>query len=190
MRKRLSRVSGQDWKQRSGLICSRLVAAAAFRESRSVLVFLSMSHEVDTAPIIAEAQAAGKLVAVPSIDGDRLAFRMLAGDPEALPLDDYGIRVPRVEWPVFDPAASRTRTLVVVPGLAFDRNGNRLGRGKGFYDRFLRDARVAAGENLVAVAICLSEQITELVPTGPDDQRVDAIVTERELVTIPRRSSA
>ena len=74
-------------------------------------------------------------------------------------------------------AATETFDLVLVPGLAFDRTGNRLGAGKGYYDRFL------AGMKAPKIALAFAFQIVEPVPTAPHDQRVDMIVTEDEVIT-------
>ncbi len=90
--------------------------------------------------------------------------------------------MPRPEW---EPLALRggTRILVATPGLAFDRAGNRLGRGKGYYDRFLAGARGALGRDITAIGLGFSEQLVEEVPHTERDQRLDGVVTERESVT-------
>jgi 5-formyltetrahydrofolate cyclo-ligase len=72
---------------------------------------------------------------------------------------------------------------VAAPGLAFDRSCNRLGRGKGFYDRFLAAARVAS-RDLVAIGICLAEQLVQDVPCDPHDQPLDGVITDRETLLV------
>ncbi len=83
-----------------------------------------------------------------------------------------------------DPSRA-ARPLVAAPGLAFDRDGNRLGRGKGYYDRFLLDAR-RVSPAIAVIAVCFSFQLVEAVPHGPSDQRVDGIVTDTETIMTPR----
>ena len=186
MKEALARLDPTDLQNRSALVCKRLAESPPFAESRTLLVFLSMPHEVITAPLVTAAREAGKSVAAPEVEGDRLVFRLLVGDPATLPRDSMGIPVPDGGWPTLDIGQVPGGILVVVPGLAFDRSGNRLGRGKGYYDRFLREARHGQSR-LVAAAVCLSEQLVESVPVTSGDQKVDLIVTERELI-VPRRA--
>ena len=72
--------------------------------------------------------------------------------------------------------------LVVAPGLAFDRGCNRLGRGGGYYDRFLRESRRDPSLGLMAIGVCFAEQIVERVPCDQADQPVDALVTDTEII--------
>lgn len=153
----------------------------AWSQARIILAFLSMPHEVDTAALIADTLRSGRRVAVPRIEGDVIRFVFLPADRDELPRDSWGIPVPRADWePV--PLRPGARVLAAVPGLAFDRRGNRLGRGKGFYDRFLKEARAALDGELTAVGICLSEQLVDEVPRGERDERLDGVVTEQESI--------
>jgi len=177
----------------SARVAARLVATAAWAGAEAVLTFLSMPGEIDTAPLIAAARAAGKTVAVPLIEEGDIRFVVLppgVGGPDGkeLPRDKWGIPVPDVAWAAFDPARA-TRPLVTAPGLAFDRQGNRLGRGKGYYDRFLTRAR-AACPGTVALAVCFSFQLQGEVPHGPRDAPVDGVVTEDAVIAIGDRESA
>ena len=87
----------------------------------------------------------------------------------------------RSEGPALLDLARAGRVLVAAPGLAFDREGNRLGRGKGYYDRFLARARAAAA-GVSVIGVCLTEQLVTAVPHGERDQRLDGIVTENETI--------
>jgi 5-formyltetrahydrofolate cyclo-ligase len=161
---------------RSLKVARHLVRLPAWKEADVVLAFLSMPHEIDTAPIIAAARARSVPVAVPLIEAGDIRFVILPPGAGDLPRDRWGIPVPDAGWPVLDPAAVQ-RPFVATPGLAFDRQGNRLGRGRGYYDRFLRRAREAA-ERLVAIGICFSGQVVDELPHGPNDQLVEGVVTE------------
>ncbi|PKL07419.1 MAG: 5-formyltetrahydrofolate cyclo-ligase, partial [Spirochaetae bacterium HGW-Spirochaetae-7] len=121
----------------------------AYRGASLVLAFLSMPTEIDTRPVIEAAMADGKRVAVPRIDGADIAFVELTADWRDWPRDRWDIPAPpeTIRKLSFDDIAG-TPTLALVPGLAFDRTGGRLGRGKGYYDRFLSaiaGARAARG---------------------------------------------
>ncbi len=165
-----------DLRARSVRIAEHLAATDAWRSADTVLCFLSMPHEIETGPLIAAARAGGKTVAVPRIQDGDIQFVVLPPYAGELTRDCWGIPVPGTAWPTVD-LARAARPLVTAPGLAFDRHGNRLGRGKGYYDRFLWRAR-AQTRGLIALGICFSGQLVEEVPHGPDDQAVDGVVTE------------
>ncbi len=168
--------------ERSARVASRLAATPAWAGSDIVLSFLSMPHEIDTAEMIASARAQGKAVAVPRIEGDDIRFLLLPGDARELPRDTWGIPVPDPRWQELD-LSLWTHPLVAAPGLAFDRQGNRLGRGRGYYDRFLVLAR-RQSPGIAAIGVALSEQLVESVPHAVTDQPLNGIVTDRETVLL------
>ena len=165
----------------SAAVARRLSASEAWKGSRLLLCFLSMPGELDTAPLITAALADGKTVAVPRVEGSSIEFRLLASDPRALPRDRWGIPVPDPAWPAAD-LRSGAPVLVVTPGLAFDRRGNRLGRGGGYYDGFLRTARGDPALSLAAIGVCLSVQLVAEAPHDERDERVDGVATDEELI--------
>ncbi len=169
--------------QASAAVAGRLSASEPWRRSRLILCFLSMRGELDTAPLIAAARADGKAVAVPRIEGSSIEFRLLGGDPSTLPRDRWGIPVPDPSWPSADIAALAP-VLVVTPGLAFDRKGNRVGRGGGYYDRFLRAARGEPALALAAIGACLAIQLVAEAPHDEHDEKVDGVATESELILL------
>ena len=180
MKTRLGEIQPEDLAQRSGQVAERLAAMPQWSSADTVLCFLSMPHEMDTTPLIHAARAAGKAVSVPRIEGADIRFLVMPPNTGELPLDRWNIPVPDPFWPPLDPPRSG-RILVACPGLAFDREGNRLGRGKGYYDRFLSRLRREASE-VFTVGVCLSEQLLPSLPHEDFDQRMDALVTERETV--------
>ena len=175
----LAGIEVHELQRRSAQVARRFQDAPAWADARVVLCFLSMPGELDSGGIIQAARASGKRVAVPRIEQDVICFRFLPPDAGELPRDRWGIPIPPAEW---EQLALRggTRVLVATPGPAFDRIGNRLGRGKGFYDRFLRRARSALGKDITAIGVCFSEQLVPEVPHTEMDQRLDGVVTERE----------
>lgn len=182
MRHLLARLPAAELASRSGRAAARLVATPWWRAADAVLLFLAMPGEPDPRELVAAARAAGKTVAAPLIEAGELAFRVLAGDADRLPRDAWGIPQPDASWPAWTADRDRAEVLVVTPGLAFDRQRHRLGRGRGYYDRFLARLRSAPGIRCTAVAFCLDEQVLDAVPHGPRDQAVDAIVTDRRTI--------
>jgi 5-formyltetrahydrofolate cyclo-ligase len=161
----------------SASILARVTALPAFQRARGVHLFLSFPDEVDTAPIVAACARQGRAIFLPyrMPGGERLGCaRWQPG--EALVDGPFGTREPARRDPV-DPSAI---DLVLVPGVAFDRRGNRLGYGKGFYDRFL--AELAQAASAAPVALAFSVQIVESVPTDAWDIGIPCIVTENETI--------
>lgn len=179
----LAGIPRADLPGRSAIAAARLVSTSWWREAGAVLAFLAMPGEPDPSTAVAAARAAGTPVAAPLIVDGELEFRVIAGDAAHLARDGWGIPQPDPSWPAWVPAAASARVLVVTPGLAFDVRLNRLGRGRGYYDRFLARLRAAPGLECTAVAFCLDEQVVDGVPHDERDQLVDAIVTDRR--TIP-----
>jgi len=182
MKRVLDAIGEDDLRARSVAVAERFTRTGAWADADTVLCFLSMPHEIRTGSLIARARAAGKRVAVPRIEGDDIRFLLMPEEARGLSRDRWGIPVPDADWPPLLLAAAG-RVLVAAPGLAFDRQGNRLGRGKGYYDRFLAGARQAAPD-LTVIAVCFSEQVVPAVPHGAGDQPLDGIVTESETIAV------
>ncbi len=169
------RVALADKDDASRRICASVAASAEFRAARVVLLYADHGSEVRTGALIEAALAQGKTVVVPYCVGQELRLFRLENMDELAP-GAYDIREPR---PALREQSARRIApqqldLVVVPGVAFDRSGARLGHGKGFYDRLL--AQVRPSTFLVAPAFeC---QVFESIPTLPHDLPVHRVVTE------------
>ena len=167
---------------RSRLVQERLFATEWWRRARWVFVYIAMSVEVDTTPIVTRAYREGRQVAIPRIEGEEITFYRYEGRTRGLVPNQFGILEPDPQWlPVEPRELAEGPLLILAPGLAFDRSLRRIGRGKGYYDRFLARARSGPQECLV-VGLTLAEQVVEEVPAGPLDQPLDGLVTDRELI--------
>ena len=162
----------------SEAIAGRIACLPSFAASHTVLLTLAFKSEWDTLPLVRAALAAGKTVVLPRVDiGARMLELRTIRDPVADIAAGYqGIPEPCLHCPSVAPAAIRW---VLVPGVAFDLAGRRLGYGGGFYDRLLPlfppgTARVAGAFDL---------QIVPHVPAAPHDLAVHAVATETR--TIP-----
>lgn len=162
--------------QKSAAIAARVCALPAFLASQTVMVYLALSHEVQTTEIITVARRQHKRIVVPVIRGASLLAVALPWDMAQVRRGPYGIREPRDPIAVIDP---RAIDFVVVPGLAFDRWGGRLGFGKGYYDRFLSQLPTAA--SLCGVAFCV--QMVSRVPQEAHDVCMSYVITEQESVS-------
>lgn len=153
---------------------ARVMTALAARPGKVVSAFLAMRGEIDTMPLIEALLAHDVIVALPRVTGrgEPLAFHAWRpGEPlEPAPM---GMQEPPAGSPTVVPSA------LVVPLLAFDRQGNRLGYGGGFYDRTL--AALRARGAIRAVGLAFEAQRVEAVPAGPGDERLDLVATEAAL---------
>jgi 5-formyltetrahydrofolate cyclo-ligase len=144
-------------------------------ETDVVLCFLAMAYEINADGIVDRGLRDGKRVGVPRMHGDEILFYEIESLHDEWEMHPYGVREPGSHRPacVHQEDGSR-RYLLVTPGLAFDRCGRRLGRGKGYYDRFLRNA----GANLTPVGVAFAFQMLPEIPVTERDMPVRAVVTE------------
>ena len=161
-------------KRRAGAraVAERVARLPEFRRARVVGAFLSIPSEIDSAPLLALARRGGKTVAVPVVfpEHNGMRFALLPGGRAPLKKNVYGLLEPvQREW-------EDRLDLVIVPGAAFTRRGDRLGAGAGYYDRFL-----AERPGLTAIGICFDEQMAVRLPRSGHDRRVDAVVTPTAL---------
>ena len=152
-----------------------LLELDCYQQSRTLLLYAPIRSEVDLLCLVEQALADGKQVAFPvsHMEDCTLTFHLISG-MEELTEGTYGIREPREGAPRLE---ELSHALCLVPALAFDRQGYRLGYGKGFYDRFLADFDGAS------VGICFGDCLFDRLPRHPHDRRVDLILTEGGAVT-------
>lgn len=153
-------------KQQSVSILAALEAHPAFRAANTVLLYHSLEDEVDTHAFIRK-WSCEKRILLPVVTGDDLELRIYTG-PEDMKIGTYGIEEPIGE--IFTDYASID--FIAVPGVAFDPQGNRLGRGKGYYDRLLPRIPSAC-----KAGICFPFQLVEEVPAESFDSCMDVIIT-------------
>jgi len=154
-----------SWKRESEseALCTAVLANEHFRAASTAALFCSLPDEPDTANLIRLAMQS-KRVALPVVEGDDMYFRMAEPGAEFVK-GAYGIYEPCGE---VCPAAQID--FILVPGVAFDSCGNRMGRGKGYYDRFL------AGCTAFKAGICFSSQMLPAVPHDEHDIGMDAVI--------------
>ena len=172
LRSVLADVSVEELETRSVRACHRLFEQPEYIKAEVIMVFLPLPGEVDTIPLVLRAWQDRKRVLAPKVSWNQrrmlpIEIRSLTDD---LTTSNMGIREPATGIPF----PSSLIDMVIVPGLAFDEYGNRLGRGRGFYDRFLAHPEFRG----VACGMSLEVQITPSVPVGPLDRHVQMIITD------------
>lgn len=176
MKARLAAVSKDETLGASKSVLAQLESLEQWKRAEIVLAFLSMKDELDTTPILKKVLEQGKILAVPKVTGEDLVFYQIQNLERDVAPGAFGILEPVSGLcPVAVETLSDHHSVALVPGLAFDRENFRLGRGKGFYDRFL----ASAGDSLYKIGIGYSFQLVEKVPREPHDKALDLVITSR-----------
>lgn len=184
MKEFLAGISPEERHARSLAACHNLMTTREFKNSQMIMIFLSMPSEVETSTVALKAWQEGKSVAVPRVDWN--SKRM---EPVEIKSLDTGMQTTAIGG---GPGVTGLREpisgtvvplglidMVVIPGLAFDRRGFRVGRGRGFYDRFLAQQDFQG----IRAALCFHEQLQgESIPCEPHDVPMNLIVTDKEVV--------
>ena len=165
-----------------------ITAGEEWNRARTILLFMSMPGEIETHSLLETALLERKTLFIPRIIEKTMCFFSIDSIDGPWEKGPFGIREPVIrEDRRFYPGKTGGPVLAIVPGLAFDRLGNRLGRGGGYYDRFLREVYTfygPGGMDFFALGLCLREQLIDSVPTGEFDQRVDAICAGNDYINI------
>ncbi len=164
----------EERRRRSAVIQGRLEARREYREAKTILFFASLAEEVDTFPLMDRALMEGKTVILPvtQVEQRRVVPVRVLNLERDLEWGPYRIRQPRMlPDRIVDPARLEC---VLVPAVAFDRDGYRLGRGGGFYDRFLRGCPF----DTPTIGLAFSFQILDEIPREPHDVRVSLVISD------------
>lgn len=158
-------MSEEEILEASARLCKLFVSSKAYQEAKTIYGYLPYNQEVRTVPILERALREGKRVAVPKVYGDEMKFIYMT-DLSLVEKGYAGIPEPVADGPVGDDPTA----LVLMPGLAFDPQGHRIGYGGGFYDKFL-----AAEPSHPTVALCYGFQVYETIETEAFDVPVDHV---------------
>lgn len=177
LKERMSLTSAEV-KNRSTVIAQQLFNMAEYQTSQTIMLYLGFRNEVATDEIIHKSLEANKRILIPITDlaNTRLIPSELLDYPGDLTTGTYGILEPKAQC--VRPVDPQEIDLVLVPGVAFDPQGNRLGYGGGFYDRFLP----ATKSNAVFIALAYELQIKEEVYPEPHDYPVHYVITEDKII--------
>jgi 5-formyltetrahydrofolate cyclo-ligase len=183
-RARLKAISRDRWIAASQRICARLGAMPEWVSASGILAYVSIPAEVALEPLMTRALSAGRRIGVPRVAGDGVMhpvlIRDLNMDIEAAP----GFKHLRHARQGLPPMGLESIDVVLVPGLAFDPRGGRLGRGKGYYDRLITGFDAIAKRPLL-IGVGIDAQIVEQVPTEGHDRPLNMLVTETKTLVFP-----
>lgn len=170
----MSRLTSEEKNCQSEKVQNLLFNDIAYKNAQSVAVYLHMDDEIRTLDILKDALSAGKKCFIPRYfsDGGEAMQMVRIKD-----MDDYQ-SLPLTKWKIKQPEEDELREeavdpdLILIPGLAFTKDGFRLGRGKGYYDRYL-DTK---GKNSRTIALCFKEQIVDKIPIDETDVKIAKVL--------------
>jgi 5-formyltetrahydrofolate cyclo-ligase len=175
--RRVRGMSAEDRARESTAVCEHILGSPQYAAARSVLMYHALEDEVDLGTLIDEAVQSGREVLLPVVGGGAGEMKVVSVHDPARDLRDgaFGIMEPKGGMPLEDLSGI---DLVLVPGRAFDREGGRLGRGGGYYDRFLRRLRPQKAGGPPKLGVAFGCQVVESVPRTGMDVLTDGLVTE------------
>ena len=172
---RLKALGDREIQQKSSQACKQLCELDEFKNAQVIMIYLSLPREVDTSAAILEVFEAGKKALVPKMvwEERKLIPVVIETLNCEMEIGRFGLR---------NPVGNQTLPvsgieLVVIPGLGFDESGNRIGRGAGFYDRFLADNQFSG----FRCGLAFEDQVLETIPVSDHDMSVDLLVTEKQI---------
>lgn len=173
---RLQSITQQEREDAGKIICRSILGLDRVARAEVVFAYAPMSNELDLWGLLEQLAASGRLALSRTERSGELDFRLVRNLGN-LRKGEFGISEPSDSDEAIAP---NTTSSIIVPGLAFTRTGDRLGRGLACYDRYL--AKLAGG--VFKIGACYSWQVFDELPVEPHDQKIDSLVTDKEIVDI------
>ncbi len=174
---KIKRKSVENKAEKDSLVAQNLLSLDEIKKADTVLCYISLDDEICTDEIVRVLLDSGKSVGAPyCVDNNGNMDFYYITDFDDLRIQSFGVREPVIEK--CKKVTSFDNTIIILPGLCFDSNGNRLGYGKGYYDRFLQI------HSLISVGLCYNSLIVKKVPIDMYDKKADIIVTENDIIRI------
>ena len=168
VRRRIKLIPNEAKESAAEAIFTKIEATKAFTEAKCVALFVAMWDEVPTTAVLERWRMMGKRVVVPRVEGD--VMRFYDYNPEQMTTGAFGIEEPTSDTEI----PAEALDLMIVPARAFTREGLRLGRGGGFYDKYMS----LEGFRAYKIGIAYECQIFDSLPHAPHDIAVDVVITE------------
>ncbi len=164
-----------DKKIKSEIISKKIIGDQSYKNSNIIAIYNSFGDEVDTSTIIKKSLELGKIIAIPKVflDNTMLFYRIT--DFNNLVKNNYGIKEPN--GINVDLISKENIDLFIVPGICFDKKRNRVGFGKGYYDKYL------VNTNSLKIGICFDEQIlSDYIKAEKTDVKMDVVITDKQKI--------
>ncbi len=173
-------LSFKEVEEKSKEISRQILNLAVFRKSQNILFYMAKEKEVNLLETLTQALQQHKTVMLPRTDiktGNIYLAAINSLTADVVP-GNYGLLEPRGDLAAFNPLHL---DLLLIPGVVFDKRGNRLGRGKGYYDRLLIETTA------LKIGIAYDLQMVDVIPVKPSDISMDYIITETRIITTNQR---
>lgn len=173
-------MSSDEKEEKDNVIICKFLNSNYYKNSNKIFIYVSYSSEIDTIKIINKALGDGKEIFVPRTVFDTKAMDAVKiNSLENMKKDRYGILEPEEGKPCVDPDEL---DLIVVPGVAFDKKGGRMGYGAGYYDRYFKKISNEKRNHVKKVALAYDFQIIDDVPMDKQDVKIDYIITDKNII--------
>ena len=176
-------MTSEEVMEKSNTIISRLMEMKVYQDAKDILVYVDFQNEVMTKEFIVKAISQGKNIFCPVIKNNEMDFYRI-NNLDDLEAGYFGILEPRTcnDMQKYKPknqiaSSSQTKTLLIMPGVAFDEKKDRIGYGKGYYDRYL-----ATHSGFYIIAVCFELQMIENIEAQTHDKRPDILLTEERCI--------
>jgi len=175
--KRRESLTFDECLEKSRRIKQRLLSLPEYEQATSIMLYMALPKEVQSRDLVEETMARGKRVILPRISptGDELLLSEVRDLERELVIGRFGILEPGEEF--YRPVGIEDLDLIVLPGVAFDLSGHRVGFGKGFYDRLL-----SRTQRPKTIGLSFELQLVDRIPAAAHDIRVDKIITENRII--------
>lgn len=177
LKQRLESLTDAEVRTRSEKVCENLFGCEAFRHAGTLMLYMPLPGEVDLNHVILRCFQENRTVCVPKVDWEHKKMwpvQIRTFDDRGFINDRYGLRTPEDGVPI----PFEMLDLIVIPAIAFDTDGYRLGRGAGYYDRFLGQSGISGR----SIGLCFDEQIIDRVPRDAHDVPMNLVVTDRRVI--------
>lgn len=179
LREKRKQISPVLYAKKSALIREKLEKLPEFQKAQNILAYVSTPEEVSTHEIIKTALKNGKKIFVPRIHGDQMMVCPISDWKELKP-GNFGILEP---CETINHELPEQIDVILIPGIAFDARGHRIGYGRGFYDRFLSQINnTNNSKNTLKIGLAFHQQIVDEISEEEHDVPLDVIITEKQTI--------
>lgn len=173
-------MGADEKKEKDNIIRTNFLESSYYKESKNIFIYISYNSEIDTIHIINKALCDGKNIFVPrTIFETKWMDAVQITSLDNMKKDRYGIPEPDDTAENIDPDKL---DMIVVPGVAFDRNGGRIGYGAGYYDRYFKKISDNRRNDVKKIVLAYEFQVIDKVPMDEQDVRIDCIITENRVI--------
>lgn len=163
-----------ECQTKSREICSRIHGSDAYQGAKVIYAYMAFRNEADLSELLYTAYQEHKLIAIPRIADGWMSFYCPRVDVNGIPVTEAGYF--GIQEPAADALPAPRPDLIIFPGVAFDKSGNRLGYGRGYYDAFMASMQ---GTPVLTIGAAYECQLVEQIPAEEHDFRLQSIVTEQ-----------